>query len=379
MTKALEHINPVPLTLLAQALERTVSAAQTEAYRRFATGLGLFYDAGFSQELEALKWLYYPFNPDRQVFPEDADVTTNRDELLARIEALLQQANFSRLDQTAIEAALNKTSPRGVEVSVDLSEFQQVLLYYCGDTTTTLEPSWWKRMLGAEPAVIPVYRRLFLLLQLQPEDSRQPAPIHIKLFRDIPHSDLETIFPNTKVKIRLIDKIKLAVTGGSGVATGIASALGKLTAAASPMGIASAIAALGGIIWKQIASVLTQRTEYMMQLARNLYFYNLDNNVGALAYLVELASTEEYKEALLAYTFLLDQPNLTETALDRRVEAFMADIFQVRMNYDVRDGLAKLEKLELLQRQEDKFQIVRPEAALVRLRDRWLALFPSDH
>lgn len=374
MTRIREHINPVPLSILAEALEERVPAAQNDDYRNLSTGLGLFYDACFSQELERLKQLYHPFNPDRAVPVTPFDRGADPDALLRRVEALLQRANFIPLDQAAIEVALNKTSPHGVEVSVDLSEFQRVSLHYYGDTTTTVEPPWWKRWLGAEPKTMPVYRRLFLLLQ--PEDPEQPAPVYIKLFRDIPHSDLETLFPNTRVRLRRIDKIKLAVTGGGGAVTGIAGALGKLAAASSPVGIASALVAIAGVVWKQVSSVLTRRTQYMMMLARNLYFYNLDNNLGALAYLVEMASTEEYKEALLGYTFLLDQPGLTETALDRRVEDFMAETFRVQMDYEVHDGLGKLDQLGLLQREGDRLRVPPPEGALERLREHWSALFP---
>ncbi len=351
-------------------------------FPRFVEGLAALYDATYARTLEELKRLYLPFNPDRDTRPiteTPAASAAAKRRLIAAIETLLQDANFDHLDQRKLNEALNKTSPYGVEVSVNLDEFQETLLFYRGTALRTDRLRRWKTLfLRRETVTIPIYRRLFVLLQLQPEDDGRPAPIYMKLFKDIPHSDLETIFPNTKVKMRPFDKIKLAVTGGGGAVTGIAGAVGKLTAAANPTAAAGAVAALAGIIWKQVSSVLVQRTRYMMQLAKNLYFYNLDNNLGALAYLVELASAEEHKEALLAYHCLLERPGLNAAELDRTVEALIAESTGVAMDYEVHDGLGKLRRLGLLRESDGGALSVPPPAeALARLKEVWITLFPG--
>ena len=43
----------------------------------------------------------------------------------------------------------------------------------------------------------------------------------------------------------------------------------------------------------------------MKALADSLYFKNLDNNAGVFHHLVDAAEEEEFKEAVLAYYFLL--------------------------------------------------------------------------
>ena len=348
---------------------------------RFIEALATVYDAVYARELEELKPLYMPFNPDHDTVKS---VNLGNEEeakkhLIAKVENFLQDANFNVLDQKMLNEALNKTSPYGVEVSVDLSEFQETLIFYRGTALRTDKLRRWQSLfLKEEQVQVPVYRRLFVLLQLKRGKGQAPAPIYMKLFKDIPHSDLETIFPNTKVKMRLFDKIKLAVTGGGGAVTGIASAVGKLSAAANPTAAIGAVAAIGGIIWKQVSSVLVQRTEYMMQLAKNLYFYNLDNNLGAVAYLVELASAEEHKEALLSYYFLLEQPGLTQKELDEKVEAFVKEQLDFVMNYEVRDGLEKLKHLDLLQEEEGGgLRVIDPAAATDKLKSKWVALFPG--
>ena len=372
----------IPLSSAELADLLTERQGGDPAFQRFIEALAALYDVLYARMLEELKRLYLPFNPDRdtQLLGRTPTVDSGaKRRLIAAIETLLQDANFDRLDQRRLNEALNKTSPYGVEVSVNLDEFQEILLFYGGTALRTDRLRRWKTLfLRREAVTVPIYRRLFVLLQMPSEDDGRPAPIYMKLFKDIPHSDLETIFPNTKVKMRPFDKIKLAVTGGGGAVTGIAGAVGKLTAATNPTAAAGAVAALGGIIWKQVSSVLVQRTRYMMRLAQNLYFYNLDNNLGALAYLVELASAEEHKEALLAYHCLLERPGLTEAELDRAVEALIAETTGVVMDYEVHDGLGKLRRLGLLREADDGALTVPPPAeALEKLEEAWIALFPA--
>lgn len=348
---------------------------------KFIEALAALYDVQFAQQLEDLKRWYLPYNPDRETVVAPVRLSNQDDDpkqaLISKIEATLQQANFNVLDQAMLNEALNKTSPYGVEVSVDLDEFQETLIYYRGTAHRIDSLRTWKSLfLKKENIEIPIYRRLFVLLQVKPGSSYELAPIYIKLFRDIPHSDLETIFPNTKVRMKLFDKIKLAVTGGGGAVGGLASALGKLSAAANPTAAIGAIGAIGGILWKQVSSVLTQRTQYMMQLAKNLYFYNLDNNLGALAYLVELASSEEHKEALLGYYFLLVEAGQTEEELDLNVEGFVKEELQYDMDYEVKDGLNKLRKLGILKEKgHGNLYVSPPNEALAKLKSKWVASF----
>ena len=44
--------------------------------------------------------------------------------------------------------------------------------------------------------------------------------IYMKLFKNIPRSDLEMIFPNTRVRFRFFDKLRLGATAGGGLGLG---------------------------------------------------------------------------------------------------------------------------------------------------------------
>jgi hypothetical protein len=59
----------------------------------------------------------------------------------------------------------------------------------------------------------------------------------------------------------------------------------------------------------------------MKALSENLYFKNFDNNAGVFHHLIDAAEEEEFKEAVLAYSFLLTEDrDLTIAELDGAIE-----------------------------------------------------------
>ena len=72
--------------------------------------------------------------------------------------------------------------------------------------------------------------------------------VYIKLFKNMPRSDVEMIFPNTKVRFRLFDKIKFGVTAGSGLGMGVFGTAGKIALRHQSLYAGrGALAGLGGI------------------------------------------------------------------------------------------------------------------------------------
>src|SRR5574341_1370874 len=65
--------------------------------------------------------------------------------------------------------------------------------------------------------------------------------IYIKLFKNMPRSDVEMIFPNTK----------FGVSAGGGVGMGVFGTVSKLAMLSNPYTLAGAVAGLGGIALRQ--------------------------------------------------------------------------------------------------------------------------------
>ena len=204
---------------------------------------------------------------------------------------------------------------------------------------------------------IPVFQRLCLLFKLKPFDVRVrevmqerkidrkeaekivrqlrgllPATVtsdyvYIKLFKNMPRSDVEMIFPNTKVRFRLFDKIKFGVTAGSGVGMGVFGTVGKIAIASNPYTLAAAVAGLGGVALRQATNFINQRNRYMVVLAQNLYFHAMADNRGVMTLLADRAAEEDIKEEMLLYSVLAkERVNVRDLRqVDEAIEEYLED------------------------------------------------------
>ena len=123
--------------------------------------------------------------------------------------------------------------------------------------------------------------------------------------------------------------------------------------------------------------MLSNRNRYLATLAKSLYFHNLDNNLGVLANLIEIAEEEECKEAILAYGFLLTQKQeCSHQKLDQAVEQYLRESFGVQVNFELNDGIRKLREAGLIEETDDKFIKPSPLAnALTHLDREWDDIF----
>lgn len=154
------------------------------------------------------------------------------------------------------------------------------------------------------------------------------------------------LFPNTKIKLKYWDKVRLWITAGGTTVFGVVTTVLKvLTAAAlSPFFLLMVFFGLGGVVFRQVMNLVNTRNKYMMQLAQNLYFHNLANNQSVLALLIDEAEEENIKEEMLLYTSLL-KGSQTHGQLQRAkadIERFLAHYWNVKIDFDVDDALQRL-------------------------------------
>jgi hypothetical protein len=114
----------------------------------------------------------------------------------------------------------------------------------------------------------------------------------------------------------------------------------------------------------------------MKTLADNLYFKNLDNNMGVFHRLIDAAEEEECKEAMLAYYFLLIADNpLTADELDQKIENWFQSSLKQSLNFEIEDALQKLLKLGLISSISDHYQAIPLDKAMKVLDQTWDAYF----
>lgn len=404
-SEILERFIPISLErLIADLINAAeLSVEQQADFKQFCNRYIALFHARAHSQLQDLKNLYQPFNPDRDILIEHKPETDQQlKQLKSELFSVIENANFEKLSETALNEALNKISPHGVKVSVDFEEFVEVALFYRGSATRReLHRNWKNFPYKKEWIDMPIYRRLFVFIHPKNKQqwveylitskkiSRKKAEkkatayfeelaisgeedvLYMKLFKDIPSADLEMLFPNTKVQMRLFDKIKLGVMGGGGTAGGVMATITKLSAAIDPISAIIAVGGLLGIIWRQIAKVFSQKAKYSATLTKNLYFYSLDNNMGALTYLVDNAETEECKEALLAYFFLLTGGESSREQLDKRIEGYIYKQYDIPMDFEIDDGLRKLQRSELLSSKKETLNVIPVVEANLKLKQHW--------
>lgn len=333
----------------------------------------------FNQKLVAIKKMYNPLNPDRALLLED-DRQVDAEPCIDEIRSLLTAANYSELDQQQIEYALQKTSPYGLEIGINFEAFENISLFYRGKSQTQFYVRDWKKFFLKKKAVSLIrYQRIFLLIKFK--DQKEKPGLHLKLFKDILRPDLEMLFPESKVRMKALDKFKLAITGGGGTAGGLFATIGKVTAAISPWSILIAVAGFALLIWRQISKIFIQKTRYMMTLAQNLYFNNLDNNAGAITYLIDLARQEEIKETILAYAMLNLHPVENAEMLDNVCEQWFMRHFETQIDFDISDAIDKLKRFNIVEDNNQKLVCAGSQKINQQLEELWLSLLSDqvDH
>lgn len=411
LEEGVEHFIPVRLEdvvtdLLAQSL---LPEGGNHLFQRLCKIYISLYHAKFYTKLQRLKHCYLPFSPDRVTLNvakhSQQELEKLQNSLIEDVADILKKANFRPISRQELNDVMVESSPYGILVSIDFNEFDELHLYYCGlDVQTERRRDWRSLFIQSQSIEIPIYRRLFLLLKFKKKKKQQnhqlrqgnfkqylvslwqhlfefkymksgdEGAIYLKLFKNIPRSDLEMLFPNTRVQMKVFDKVTLGITGGSGIIGGIMAIFTKIVRAANPYTILMTIAGFIGIIWREISKLLASRNKYLATLAKSLYFHNLDNNLGVLMSLIEMAEEEECKEAILAYYFLClyGADGCTREELDKNVEHYLSTTYHTHVDFELRDGIAKLIESGLVQQKpEGIITACQLEQAIHRLEQEW--------
>jgi hypothetical protein len=376
-----ERFIPVTRFALVDRLAQDAAWASGEAreVRRFFRYLDHWRHQQYGAEMLELEQAYEPFNPDSDLLLTRTFSGEERHRLLQRFmrgaERILEQANYQRIDPHDVQVILTRESHYGLDLHVDFGAFEECLVYYRGASTRRDERRSLKKFLRKEEFEVPIFQRLFLLFKLKPFEARVrevmaaervdrkeaerivrrlrsllPAQVkednvYLKLFKNIPRTDIEMVFPNTTVRFRLKDKIKLGVTAGGGLGMGVVGAAGKLALAASnPIAAAGALLGLGTIAFRQAMNFVNQKQRYLVVMAQNLYFHSMADNRGVMIKLADRAAEEDVKEELLLYTVLAKERALRADlpAIDAAVEQYLQRTFGVHVDFDLEDALGRL-------------------------------------
>jgi hypothetical protein len=402
----------IPLTKSALLRRLTVETAWPGNHkdaRKFFQYLDHWRRQNYSHGLREIDQAYEAFSPDTDLLNTRTYSSGERVGMQARITKhmvhLLTHANYVRIDPAQVELILTRESFYGLDLHVDLSAYEELMIFHRGASTKKELRRVPKKFYRKMEFDVPIYRRLFVLFKIKPVEAhivevmaaekvgrreaeklvakrRKSIPegvstenIYMKMFKNMPRSDIEMIFPNTQVKFRMFDKLKLGVTSSAGLGMGVVGAAGKLALAASnPIAAAGAVAGLGGVAVRQGMAFMNQRQKYMVVMAQNLYFHALADNRAVMIKLAERAAEEDVKEEMLLYTVLakerVNRRDLGE--VDHAIERYLKSTFDIDVDFDLADALERLLEDGLVVEEADGTLLcLQPAAAAKHIDDKW--------
>lgn len=346
------------------------------------------------------------------------DAAARGTRLIEDLKSVLSRANYHPIERAEIKDALNKASIIPVRTAVNFSDYDDIAFYYRNKTPRNVSI---KRLLGTKELTIQNYDRMVVLLKTaatveaprktnltSQTDNLVPQKIYLNLYKNIPHGDLELLFPNIKISMTLKDKLMLGVPAlGAAVplALKILPSLGLLvgiialtvfgfelggTFKVDPESQKATYAlltamlsiglALGGFAGQQYVKYKSKRLSFLKKVADTLFFKTLDVGKGVISSLVDAAEEEQCKETLLTYFILSSNQNPTsEEALDRAAEAWLANEFGVQVDFKVGKALEEIIALTaaaahaplVSQDEQNLYQVCTLEEAKQRLDDIW--------
>ncbi|MFN5321338.1 MAG: TMEM143 family protein [Planctomycetota bacterium] len=336
--------------------------------------------------------LYAPLDPDGEVVDLTPDapgeVERNVEAILDRLSSLLHAAHYEQLSQQVLEEAIEVGGAWNVRLDVDFSVFDRLLVFARGYRRIQLTRRRWHRFFREESIEIPEFQRLVLVFRLKAHKRVDPTlrtdVLYLKVFKNIPESELEVLLPGSRVRFSLLDQGKIllpTLSGAALIAYKIikgALALTFLTFVAIWQWVVMLLI-LGGYLVRSFFSYLGTRNKYQLGLTRNLYLKNLDNNSGVIYRIFSEAEEQELGETLLAYAVLLQRPvseATSEPELTELCEHFLLRVVGRELRFDLHDALGKLIRLGLIESAgADRWRAVPLERAPGELERNWGRLF----
>ena len=399
-----EHFIPLRVPDLVNVLcaeagpghDQKPTALEQRQFRRFADTAASHIHAIYLDQLKGLKEVYAPFDPDADTLTleemNEIDRAVRLTDLFKDVVALLERANYTRLSRPELEKVMAGASDWGVDMHVEWDCFDKLEVFVRGMGVGKRTRRKWYRWFRTETVSVPTFQRVMIILKQS--DHKQLGTdadtnnVFLKLFKDIPQMDVEMLFPGTRVKMPLLDRIKL---GGSTLSTigyvlwklqsvSIGALVGFLTGSAK-VGITAGVIALyapAALLltygYKTYAYFQVTKQTYQLQLAQSLYYQNLDNNAGVLYRMLDEAEDQEVREVLLAFYYLwryAGDRGWTAAELDDYIELDLERRLNLPIDFEIEDALHKLTRAGIVTLDGDRYTALPIETAQDRLDDVW--------
>ena len=393
-----EHFIPLRKSELTELLlrDKQLPAEQREPFRQFCRLVSATFHFEYLAKLEELKDAYAPFDPDADTKPCKPLYAEERkaaeDKVFAAFEALMERANFKRLNREEIESALNQTpSDWGLRVDLDLNRvFERLEVYVRGDVIREESRRSWRTLWRRVAYKVPTYQRVAMILKLRPSRRHDPNldvnRVYFKVFKEVPKADVDMQLPGGRPRMTRLDRamILYPLLFGLGalayhlytqiVGQGLFLSFDAWRATLASLASLSLAAVFCSYAYKSYHAYHVKRQTYALQLVRSLYFKAVASNAAVLMRLFDEAEEQECRETLLGYYCLwrfAPPQGWTAPQLDDYVEMYLEGAAGLKVDFEIGDALAKLERMRIVQKRGDYYHAVPLNKALEMLDYTW--------
>lgn len=400
---------PVRKSELVAALATDgLTVDQTRDFYTLCTFLGAYYHHDFYDELTDLKEHFARFAQAGNASPEK-DADSRFAAMSDTFTGVLKRANFIELSRADVERLGGDNPLLDVKTRTPLDLYEEVRIFYRG---LRREVFTQKKALSEKKIPQEVFDDVVVFVRFRKEgngnarqkllsrktklpDGITPGSVLIKSFRNIARSELPMLLPDVQVVMSRKDALFLggpALIGGIPIALNILPALSVVLVVIGAylgfsgtvtqdklmkaVGALSALIGAGAFMFRQYSNYSFRKLKYQKKLADNVYFKNVNNDTGVFDTLISTAEEQEVKEVILAYHAMLTRgPVANATDLDRRVETWLQQKFDIDIDFEVSDALDKLEGLGFLTQKDAKMAVCPLNDALSRLDMLWDRLY----
>ncbi|KAI6645910.1 putative membrane protein [Oopsacas minuta] len=322
---------------------------------------------------ENMKEMYDYLNPDKDTYASrhlsQQERIGQEASLLQDLSRILSMANFREIPKGSMNILLQPHDTKGVLVSVNTKELTTCRMWVRGWAQDVLSDksvinllrhkmSGWLGLRAQEREQGTVNASRLVLVIRKASDRK----LLLKAFKDVDLMRIEELLPNAKVRMKDFDKkIQIGI-----ISLGAVSLLLKyLVLGSTPLSASWTLLIIGGIVLSRTWFGYTnKRNAYLVKLMQTLYYNNLANNNGVIAYLTDRAIDERLKQLMLAYCFLLCVPNrrgvmgtshtmlppkyYDTTKLKTTIEDWVLSQFEIKIDFDIEDALRDLSDVGIL-------------------------------
>ncbi|MBY0521778.1 MAG: DUF3754 domain-containing protein [Gemmataceae bacterium] len=385
-----EHFIPLRRNELVDLLcaDKELATEDRESFRQFCKLITAIYHFEYNQTLDRLKNAYAPFDPDTDCKPlvkwRSEERQQKIGELFSEFGWLMDRANFKHLSRDTIEPSVGiATHQLGLVVDVDFQMFERLAIFARGEGVEKRRVRRLRSLFRKEDEVVPIYKRLVMILKLRPHKRLSKhigtEGVFLQVFKNIPKRDLLMLLPGARVRMTKIDRSKIGLPFISGLGMALYNIADDIflqltRVASSPTmfwGVASGAIGYGT---KSYFSYVGTKQKYHLNLREVLYFQNLDTNSGVLFRLLDEAEEQDAREAILAYYMLwrfANERGWTSADLDDYIEIDLERRCNLKVDFEVSDAIAKLEKLRLVEKVDDRYRAQPIDKALQMLDYIW--------